>query len=112
MRVRFPVEGSRNLADMAEDVDPTAFDTGPGPSRAAFLTAYLGVVVAGLFGGAIGYGLVNVSSANPATSELAIGALVGAAVAAIGVGVVAVLALRAMAEWRRPPGSGAQDRKR
>ncbi|MET0434590.1 MAG: helix-turn-helix domain-containing protein [Cellulomonas sp.] len=35
-----------------------------------------------------------------------------AAVAAVGVGVVAVLALRAMAEWRRPPGSGAQDRRR
>jgi hypothetical protein len=95
---------------MSEDGDPPAFDTGPGPSRAAFLIAYLGVVVAGLFGGAIGYGLVKVSDGS--TGERALGALIGAAGAAIGVGVVAVLALRAMAEWRRPPGSGAQDRRR
>jgi hypothetical protein len=88
-----------------------AFDTGPGPPRAAFLVAYLCVVLAGLFGGAIGYGLVNVSRGTSST-DAAIGALVGAAGAAIGVGVVAVLALRAMAEWRRPPGAGANDRTR
>jgi hypothetical protein len=87
-----------------------AFDTGPGPPRAAFLIAYLCVVLAGLFGGAIGYGLVDVSRGSTAT-ESAIGAVVGAAVAAIGVGVVAVLALRAMAEWRRPPGAGGNDRR-
>ncbi len=96
---------------MTEEGELPAFDTGPGPSRAAFLIAYLGVVVAGLFGGAIGYGLVNVSSSGGSTVEKAIGALVGAALAAIGVGVVAVLALRAMAEWRRPPGAGANDRR-
>jgi hypothetical protein len=87
-----------------------AFDTGPGPPRAAFLVAYLAVVVSGLFGAAIGYGLVNASSGTTGTGK-AIGALVGAVIAAVGVGVVAVLALRAMAEWRRPPGSGANDRR-
>jgi hypothetical protein len=86
-----------------------AFDTGPGPRRAAFFVAYVAVVLSGLFGAAIGYGLVNASSGGTATGK-AIGALVGAVVAAVGVGVVAVLALRAMAEWRRPPGSGANDR--
>jgi len=95
---------------VADDEELRAFDTGPGPSRAAFLIAYVGVVVAGLFGGAIGFGLVNVSCSDGCTAEKAIGAIVGAAAAAIGVGVVAVLALRAMAEWRRPPGAGANDR--
>ena len=94
---------------MTEEEELPAFDTGPGPPRGAFLIAYLAVVVAGLFGAAIGYGLVDVSRDATGAGK-AIGALVGAVVAAVGVGVVAVLALRAMAEWRRPPGSGANDR--
>jgi hypothetical protein len=80
-----------------------AFDTGPGPRRGAFLLAYLAVVVAGLFGAAIGYGLVNVGCDGDCTLEKTLGALIGGVGAAVGVGVVAVLALRAMAEWRRPP---------
>ena len=96
---------------MTDEEELPAFDTGPGPPRAAFLVAYLGVVVAGLFGAAIGYGLVDASTGSSGGDKL-IGALVGAVLAAIGVGVVAVLALRAMAEWRRPPGAGANDHKR
>jgi hypothetical protein len=95
---------------VADEQELPAFDTGPGPPRAAFLIAYLCVVLAGLFGGAIGYGFVNASTGSTSTDK-AIGAVVGAVGAAIGVGVVAVLALRAMAEWRRPPGSGANDRR-
>lgn len=108
--VRFWAPRGRNLESVTEEEELPAFDTGPGPPRAAFLIAYVFVVLAGLFGGAIGYGLVNVSTGTTSTDK-AIGALVGAAGAAIGVGVVAVLALRAMAEWRRPPGSGANDRR-
>jgi hypothetical protein len=96
---------------VTDEEDLPAFDTGPGPPRAAFLVAYLGVVVAGLFGAAIGYGLVDASTGSSGGDKL-IGALVGAVFAAIGVGIVAVLALRAMAEWRRPPGAGANDHKR
>jgi hypothetical protein len=78
-------------------------DFGPGPSRSAFLVAYVGVIVAGLLGGLIGYGLVDVSThGSDKTLPLLLGALIGAALAAVGTGVVAVLALRAMAEWRRP----------
>jgi aspartokinase len=95
-----------------EDPELPAFDTGPGPPRAAFLIAYAAVVLAGLFGGAIGYGLQHVSRSGSSATGEAIGALVGAAFAAIGTGVVAVLSLRAMAEWRRPPGAGANDRTR
>jgi hypothetical protein len=96
----------RNLGPMTTPEEPPPFDTGPGPPRGAFFLAYLGVVVAGLFGAAIGYGLVDASChGGDCTGAKVIGTLVGAVLAAVGVGVVAVLALRAMAEWRRPPGN-------
>jgi hypothetical protein len=73
------------------------------PSRWAFLLAFGGVVVAGILGGIIGFGIADVSSQSDVAHLL--GAFVGAAVGAGGVGVVAVRVLRAMAEWRRqnPP---------
>jgi hypothetical protein len=73
------------------------------PSRWAFLLAFGGVVLAGILGGIIGFGIADVSSQSD-LSHL-IGALVGAVIGAGGVGIVAVLVLRAMAEWRRqnPP---------
>lgn len=75
------------------------------PGRGPVVLAFLGVVVAGIFGGMIGYGLADVSCEGDCGGALAIGAVVGAALAAAGVGVVAVLVLRAMVEWRRtPPG--------
>ena len=73
------------------------------PSRWAYVLAFGGVVLAGILGGIIGFGIADVSS----QSDLAhvIGAFVGAVIGAGGVGIVAVLVLRAMAEWRRqnPP---------
>jgi hypothetical protein len=93
-------------AEREQEPARETFDVGPGPSRTAFLIAYLGVVVAGLFGAAIGYGLIDAGCRHgDCTVSKAVGAIVGAVLAAVGVGVVAVLALRAMAEWRRPPGS-------
>jgi hypothetical protein len=73
------------------------------PSRWAFLLAFGGVVLAGVLGGIIGYGIADVSSQSD-TSHV-VGALVGALIGAGGVGVVAVLVLRARAVWRRfgPP---------
>ena len=69
------------------------------PSRSAFVLAFLAVVVSGLFGAVIGFGIADVSSDSDAGRV--VGMLVGAVVAAGGVGVVAVLVLRAMAEWKR-----------
>lgn len=79
------------------------FDTGPGPSKTAFFVAYVGVVLAGLLGAAIGYGFVDAACRGDCTVEKLIGTLVAGAGAAVGVGVVAVLTLRAMAEWKRQP---------
>jgi hypothetical protein len=59
------------------------------------------VVVAGAFGGIIGYGLVDISANGDAGAASLVGLVVGGLIGAIGVGVVAVLVLRAMAEWQR-----------
>jgi hypothetical protein len=69
------------------------------PSRTAFLLAFASVVVAGIFGGIIGYGIADVSSQSDA-SHLA-GTFIGSIIGAAGVGIVAVLVLRAMSEWNR-----------
>jgi hypothetical protein len=69
------------------------------PSRSAFLLAFSAVVIAGLFGGIIGYGVADVGSDSDAARLL--GTFVGAMIGAAGVGIVAVLVLRAMSEWNR-----------
>jgi hypothetical protein len=60
-------------------------------------------VLAGVFGGIIGFGLVDVGCTGNCSTAKVVGTLAGAAMAAIGVGIVAVLVLRAMAEWKRRP---------
>jgi len=72
------------------------------PPRSAFVLAYVGIVLAGLLGGAIGYGLVDVGCRGHCGTARAFGALAGGLVAAAGGGVVAVLVLRAMHLWRVP----------
>jgi hypothetical protein len=84
---------------------------------------FAAIVVCGLLGGAIGYGLVNTSCASaPTVAEklievvpdyhahtpscdlkLLAGALVGTVATAVGAGVVAVLMLRAQSEWSTHP---------
>jgi hypothetical protein len=77
-------------------------DVPPGvPSRTAYLLAFVSVVVSGVLGGTIGYGLVDVGCNGSCGAALLFGALMGAGVAAAGVGVIAVLVLRAMSEWKR-----------
>jgi hypothetical protein len=71
------------------------------PPRSAFLLAFLSVVVAGIFGGIIGYGLVDVGCTGSCQAPKLAGTIAGAMIAAGGVGIVAVLVLRAMAEWKR-----------
>jgi hypothetical protein len=70
------------------------------PSPQARLLAFLAIIVAGVAGAAIGYGVVDVSCTSNCTTPSGVGAVVGALVAAGGVAVVAVLVLRAMGEWR------------
>jgi hypothetical protein len=84
----------------APEPDPATDATPPMlPSRAAFLLAFGAVVLAGILGGIIGFGIADVSSQSD-LSHL-IGVFVGSIIGAGGVGIVAVLVLRAMSEWRR-----------
>ena len=94
------------------------------PRRGPVYLAYAAVVVAGSLGGLIGYGLVNATCSDrapklqrllnladpayhvPAHScqlQRAGGLLTGAVIAGVGAGVVAVLVLRAMTDWRTHP---------
>ncbi len=68
------------------------------PPMGARVLAFGSILVGGLLGGMIGYGTGDLM----ATSSIwaGVGALVGAAAGAIGVGVVANLTMRAMNEWR------------
>jgi hypothetical protein len=103
---RSPAVASQAVDDPTPD--PSTDDDGPDllpptlPSRSAFLLAFLSVVVAGIFGGIIGYGLVDVGCTGSCEAPKLAATLGGAMIAAGGVGIVAVLVLRAMAEWKRP----------
>ena len=99
------------------------------PRRGPLLLAFAAIAACGALGALIGYGLVDTScQEQPSLLERLLesvrgyhatthhcgvaragGSIVGGVLAAIGAGVVAVLMLRAMAEWRvtRPgPGRG------
>ena len=79
------------------------------PSTRARILAFVAICVGGLAGALIGYGFVDIQCRGACTTPNAIGALTGAVLAALGTAVVAVLALRAMGEWRQlsdRPGGG------
>ena len=84
------------------------------PSTTARVLAFLAIVLGGVCGGLIGWSVTDLQCGpeeRPAAEAQAdddgcttisgIGAVVGAVIGAGGVAVVAVLVLRAMAEWRR-----------
>jgi hypothetical protein len=70
------------------------------PSVKARALAFAAILVAGLCGALIGYGVVKLQCTADCTTKDGVGAVVGGALAAAGVAVVAVLTLRAMGEWR------------
>jgi hypothetical protein len=69
-------------------------------SFVALVGAFAAVVVGGLCGALIGYGLVGIDCEGSCGTPQGIGAVVGGLFGAVGVAVVAVLVLRAFAEWR------------
>jgi hypothetical protein len=122
-----PPSGESGEPDSEEADDGDDFVLHPNvPRRGPLLLAFTAVVVCGLLGALIGYGLVDTScQEKPSLLERMLesvrgyhatthscsvpkagGSVIGAVLAAIGAGIVAVLMLRAMAEWRvtRPDG--------
>src|SRR5436309_11533373 len=70
------------------------------PSVRARLLAFVAIIVAGAAGALIGSSFVDLQCHGACGTPRGIGGLVGGAIAAGGVAVVAVLTLRAMGEWR------------
>jgi hypothetical protein len=70
------------------------------PSLGARILAFLAILLGGLCGGLIGYGFTDLQCADGCTGLAGGVGVLGAVIGAVGVGVVAVLALRAMGEWR------------
>ena len=68
------------------------------PSTGARALALASIVLAGVCGGLIGWKVTTLQVTDPGVLA-GLGGLVGALIGAGGVGVVAVLVLRAMAEW-------------
>ena len=69
------------------------------PSTTARVLAFASILVGGLCGGLIGWAFVDLTSDDPGIIA-GLAGLGGAIVGALGVAVVATLALRAMGEWR------------
>ena len=77
--------------------------TGPesaAPPVAARVAAAVAIGLAGACGGLVGYAVTDLQCSDECTALAGSLGLLGAVLAALGVGIVAVLALRAMAEWR------------
>ncbi len=70
------------------------------PSRGARVLAFVSILVGGLAGGLIGHGLVAVQCDGDCALPRGLGIMLGALPAAGGTAIVAVLALRAIGEWR------------
>jgi hypothetical protein len=69
------------------------------PSQGARALAFLTIVVGGLAGAVIGYGIVNTQCVGDCSTQKAVGSIFGALFIGIGLAIIAVLVLRAMGEW-------------
>ncbi len=83
---------------MATDGQQSLPDAGP-PIWARLL-AIAAIVTAGVCGGLIGWSIVDLQCTGDCSSTAALVGIGTAIACAVGVAVVAVLSLRAMAEWK------------
>jgi hypothetical protein len=65
------------------------------------VAAFVAILLGGATGGLIGYTLVGLQCSGSCDTPRGVGLLVGALVVAAGMSIVAVLALRALGEWRQ-----------
>ena len=64
------------------------------------MLAFGAILIGGLCGGLIGFSIARLQCVGDCTSNKSLGGLFGAIFGALGVAVIAVLALRAMGEWK------------
>jgi putative membrane protein len=104
--VEAPVADDRNplaVYGVGEEPDPRFSLANERTALAWVRTAlaFVAILVGGLCGGLIGYSVTDLQcTSGCGGAKAGLGALIGALLAAGGVAVVAVLVLRAMAEWR------------
>jgi len=79
---------------------PTGDLPSAAPSTTARALALAAIVVAGACGGLVGHAVTDLQCTDGCPALAGSMGLLSAVLAAVGVGIVAVLALRAMAEWR------------
>ncbi len=106
-----PVEPERSPLPFEDLAAPQPVEADP-PASARIL-AFGSVLLGGVLGGLVGYGVGDVMFRDDLWA--AVGALLGALTGAIGVGVVANLTLRAMNEWNaanHPEDERARDRRK
>jgi hypothetical protein len=94
------------VAMSSPQVSPTPAQSAE-PSVLARVLAFTSIVLAGVVGGFIGWAFADLQCEGDCTVQAGISGLVVAVAAAGGVGVVAVLALRALAEWQAQKMTGA-----
>ncbi len=70
------------------------------PSVTARLVAFAAIMVAGVCGAFIGWAFVNLQCTGACNTPKSIGAIVATILFAGGTAVIAVLSLRALAEWK------------
>ena len=70
------------------------------PSVRARAIAFAGILLAGIAGAAMGYLMIDVQCSGSCGVPNGIGMFVGSLIGAAGMSVVAILALRAIGEWR------------
>ncbi len=86
--------------DAPPEPEPTDYAPTSLPSTGARILAFAAILVGGLCGGLIGYSVVDIQCTGSCTTASGGAGVLGAVVGAVGVGVVSILALRAMGEWR------------
>ena len=70
------------------------------PSVAARVLAFAAILLGGLMGGLLTYGVRKVMTGKSVGTSLGLWTVAGAVGTAFGVGILATLVLRAMGEWR------------
>lgn len=70
------------------------------PSVLARIVAFVSIIVAGFAGALIGFTLIDLQCQGACVMPNSIGLILGAITEAFGMGVVAVLVLRATGEWK------------
>lgn len=70
------------------------------PPVAARVVAFVSIILGGFAGALIGFALVDIQCTGDCAVPKGLGLLAGAVTCAGGMAIVAVLALRAMGEWR------------